>query len=835
MKLKQEFEHHQQIWNFGYRFDPEEEVFYTSDLANFNFPQDYDHWKVQKIDRYEYLNERLSELGVKEIITDKNTLKNNEFYFIDSVDHYIQPNHYNYWLAYSENLKKISSNSGLKNWDVNVNLFDENGNKYDAPIFVANKFGDIEIIQYSLKRQTFYYDKSTTSTGTRTAVNVQKRINPLYTEFTEGKYDFSEGKNTPFWHPRLIEIFEKKEKISTLVITEGQIKAYKATEDGILTVGLGSISHFRDGRTNALHTEIIEFIHACEVKNVVVLWDADCVFISSSDLENETEITKRPASFYHYARSIKNDIYKIFSPKKLQVYFSTIKKEAKHEPKGIDDLLCVKEIPSKDVVIDFDRIGQIPGYYIDWINITTNDGEKTLRSYFSMNNVYNFYSTHKELIGTRNFVFYGTTYKIEDNTPVVEIDKDLKAYMRIGADYFRLMQEQEYDSSGDLVRHYDSLVPWKTAEITRDFGKGALDQCIKLDGFCNVPNNVDYKPIINKKWNLYSDAQHDIKEGDFPVITKFLKHIFQEQYQMGLDYLQLLYTKPRQKLPILTLASKLEGTGKSSFLKLLYIIFQNNMTYVTPDDIMSNWSSHWASKLIVASEETFFEKKEALEKLKNLSTADKIMRHERFVNSTLIDNFLKFVFCTNSEDDFIRLSKQSSRFWIIKVNKIAEEDKILNIEDKFQTEVSHFLHFLQNRDISYPQKDRMWFHPTDFRTAAFDNVVKNSEPGLIKDLRLQFEEYFSTYGTNTLDLCVKDLKQYFGAKGNDYYLNNMIKEYFKAEKTATSNWYQFYFETYNKPDEPTVIKGKGKYFTFKREDFVNAVVDYEQLKVKYEN
>lgn len=205
-----------------------------------------------------------------------------------------------------------------------------------------------------------------------------------------------------------------------------------------------------------------------------------------------------------------------------------------------------------------------------------------------------------------------------------------------------------------------------------------------------------------------------------------LKHIFQDQYEMALDYVQLLYTKPYQKLPVVCLVSKDEGTGKSTFIHLLQMIFQNNMALVSSDDIMGNWTSHWVSKLIVASEETMFEKKEALEKIKNLSTADWVMRSERFVSNSMIQCFLKFVFCSNHEDDFIKLNKNSSRFWVIKVKKIQGDQKNTNMKALMQEEVKHFLHFLSNRDLANPKVDRMWFGLDQIITDAWRNVVAHS-------------------------------------------------------------------------------------------------------------
>ena len=783
MKLIEEHQQHQAIYNKGYRFDPVEETFFAPDLKKFVYPDGYDDWKVKKLVKNEYLKQRMDELG----LTEK---------------------------------------------DYTVELFDKDGNRCKMPVFTSNKYGDIEILQYSVHRKCHTYDVKTTTAGTLQEYCVQKRLNPLYSAICQGKYDFSEAKNTPFWHPLLIEKFEAQEEIDTLVITEGQFKAFKATNDGVLTVGITSITHYREKRTDSIHTEIIEFIHRCKVKNVVILWDGDCRNVSMNSIQKEEleDLSIRPGLFYSSARNIKKYLQKVFPPKRLNIYFGTIKTEdISTNPKGIDDLLLVANIKKIDIQLDFQRIGTIPGYYIDWVNITTENGEKAMREFFCLNHVSDFYRLHSEKIKNRNFIFYGTTYRIDKGMPVVEVDKNLKKYMRIGPDYFRLIKEGTYNNDGEKIREDEILVPWKASEITRDFNKDALSNLIKLDGFCNIPNHINYKQIVDNKWNLYSEIKHDAVSGDWKTIEKFLKHVFQDQYEMGLDYIQILYSMPYQKLPVLTLASKEEGTGKSTFGKLLYLIFQNNMTFVTPEDILGQWSSHWVSKLIVASEETFFDdKKGALDKIKNISTADKIMRNERFVNSNLIDCFVKFVFFTNHEDDFVKLNGGSSRFWIIKVKQISEEDKDTELGTKMQDEIPHFIHYLQNRTIANPKRDRMWFHPEQYKTEAFYNVVKNSEPSVIKDLRIHFEDYFLRHNVDTLDFCVKDLRQFFGVSGNDFWLNKIIREYFNCQKQQFSLRYEFF------TPNNTVNKDQGRYFTIYRSDFVSTIKSNQSDEIKKE-
>jgi hypothetical protein len=48
-----------------------------------------------------------------------------------------------------------------------------------------------------------------------------------------------------------------------------------------------------------------------------------------------------------------------------------------------------------------------------------------------------------------------------------------------------------------------------------------------------------------------------------------------------------------------------------------------NMTYIKSDSFGSQFNSDWASMLLIAIDEVFFDKKEITERLKYLSTTDK--------------------------------------------------------------------------------------------------------------------------------------------------------------------------------------------------------------------
>ena len=111
----------------------------------------------------------------------------------------------------------------------------------------------------------------------------------------------------------------------------------------------------------------------------------------------------------------------------------------------------------------------------------------------------------------------------------------------------------------------EQLIPWSSNAIYQDYGKDRTAEILKsmpkYVGWINEPSHTDYQPVIGRWMNLYQPLPYEPRPGvDIPNTRQFLQHIFGEHYELGLDYLQLLYNEPKQKLPILLLVSKERNT-----------------------------------------------------------------------------------------------------------------------------------------------------------------------------------------------------------------------------------------------------------------------------------
>ena len=161
-------------------------------------------------------------------------------------------------------------------------------------------------------------------------------------------------------------------------------------------------------------------------------------------------------------------------------------------------------------------------------------------------------------------------------------DISKEEFIRVGTTLYKLVNQPRLN--GGYVK---KRIVWNNETLRQDYGKHYLATVPKYDGFCTVPDHVNYRPIVEKFLNLYESIDHKPMEGDFPSIRSLVEHIFGEQYELGMDYLQLLYLRPIQKLPILLLVSEERNTGKSTFLNFLKALFQNNVTFNTNEDFRS--------------------------------------------------------------------------------------------------------------------------------------------------------------------------------------------------------------------------------------------------------
>ncbi len=329
------------------------------------------------------------------------------------------------------------------------------------------------------------------------------------------------------------------------------------------------------------------------------------------------------------------------------------------------------------------------------------------------------------------------------------MDKD--EYIRVATNYLKRCSVPM--SNGEFRELY---LPWSIETIRQDHSKGFLATIPKYDGYCFFPAHVDYQRVHGKFLNMYEQLPHTPAPGNFPNIRMFLTHIFDEQIELGLDYLQLLYRQPRQRLPILLLVSRERNTGKTTFIQLLKAIFGGNMTINTNEDFKSNFNSEWASKLIIGTDEVLLNRREDSERFKTLSTARTFKLEAKGKDRLEIEFFGKFVLCSNNEDCPVIIDHGETRYWVRKIQTIEKDDTELLA--RMTREISAFLHFLLNRKLSVPEVSRMWFDPELLVTPALRRIIQYNRGQLENEMLGILEDIFNVHDQDSYVFCVHDMK-----------------------------------------------------------------------------
>ena len=362
-------------------------------------------------------------------------------------------------------------------------------------------------------------------------------------------------------------------------------------------------------------------------------------------------------------------------------------------------------------------------------------------------------------------------------------------FVRIGTNYYKMVEKPNTDGSKER-----KLIAWTAECIKADYGKDYVAKIPKLDGFCLFPNHFNFEKVVGNFYNLYHEFIHTPQKGKFDLTQKFLRHIFGEQYELGLDYFKLLLEKPLQKLPILCLVSKQRNTGKTTFLNYLKTIFGKNMTVNTNEEFNSNFNDDWVSSLLIAIDETFLERKQDSERIKNLSTALKYKSEAKGKDRNEIDFFAKFILCSNNEDSFVYVEPNETRYWVCKILPFEKEN--IYLLSQLKSEIPQFLFFLMNRPLSTQNESRMWFKPNLLRTPSLLKLIRRNRSKIELEMIEVIQLIMDVKNIELVCFCVNDMMDWLNSRGlkniNSVYIKHHLQSDWELKPSPNSNAYTQY-------------------------------------------
>lgn len=483
-------------------------------------------------------------------------------------------------------------------------------------------------------------------------------------------------------------------------------------------------------------------------------------------------------------------------------------------------------------------------------HLITGVSYNRIKGWFGLNSVDEFFDMYKDFrfednttLKDKDFVYKNNTYHCDNDGKVtLTWNGQQNQYVRIGINYYKKTFALAANNQIE-----ENLEIWSKGTIREDYKKSNLfiDSIEKFDAFTNVPENdpdkyrrtivVKRDGMVSKLYNRYSQIPHVPEEGSWSTINKLLHHIFnyknlsgEHLYEFGLDYIQLLYTKPLKHLPILCLVSKERGTGKSTFLDLLKSIFADNMRILDSDRLLSRYNGNWAGKLVVAVDESFLdmnEKNGAGNKLKMLATNATIPFEDKHKSAGEIPNISKLIMCSNDEKNFVKIDQEENRYCIIKVNPYDGDTDPYMVK-KMIEEIPAFLYFLKHRQLYYPERSRLWFEERLFETEALRMIQERTAPMLVKHIKECIKEQFFYMRSETLKLSARAI--YELVKLDYQYVSLMaVKEWLMDNGYRTGNPTNI---TYKFREESSLSQEKNvRCYHFRIRDFLSA----EELETFY--
>lgn len=386
-------------------------------------------------------------------------------------------------------------------------------------------------------------------------------------------------------------------------------------------------------------------------------------------------------------------------------------------------------------------------------------------------------------------------------------------YIRVGTSLYKLAHQPLANGTTVLRR-----IPWSFGTIRQDYGKSHTPPVKKYDGFCTVPSHTDYHKEIDGFYNLYEPITHVPVEGEFPDIIKLMRHIFGEQFELGLDYMQLLYRQPTQKLPILLLVSEERNTGKTTFLNFLKAVFQDNTTFNTNEDFRSQFNSDWAGKLLIVVDEVLLCRREDSERLKNLSTAQTYKVEAKGKDRQEVNFFAKFVLCSNNELFPVIIDVGETRYWVRKVMRLDSDDT--NFLQKLKEQIPAFLYYLQHRPLSTTKESRMWFDPALIRTEALERIMQSNRNHTEIDIVELLRTIMESQNVDKISFIPQDLLPLLslnGVKVELWHIRKVVKELWRLKPAPNALSYTTYQYDYSKPSKYGAINRVGRFYTVTKE------------------
>lgn len=650
----------------------------------------------------------------------------------------------------------------------------------------------------------------------------------------------------PYFPPKLVEMY--KQKVSkkrgrpidckTLYVVEGEFKALCACNKlGLPFVGIGGIHNYKaaDG-SYSLNESLGNAIQVLAPQNIVLLFDADCLQVV---YDKKKDLSQRLRSFYTAMMRFRE----LIKPYPVDFYFAHVQTKFLQIAKGIDDLINCPEV-DRDIVRE--ELASLSTGRKTYVNVMYVDpgNAKGMRRYFAIDSVSNFYEAYSGVIGEQVFNYGGRFWSFDGDKIQSSMQSEIERFIVVGDSYYKeKVGIPRYEGAEPDIEYIKTQK--ERVKLDLNYDRDALLKIPRFDFFCVEPDNTEnYQRIIvsesnGKKttyFNNYKQITHVPIPGSWENTKKLLRHIFSEpnlhgddMFEFALDFVQRLFYSPKDKLPILVLASNERNTGKTTFLKWINQIFQRNALLIGNNGFNTQFTTLYAEKLVLCFDEEIqgIDKAAVQEYLKFLTTSDELKYEPKGVDPVMVDNNLHLMMATNKASNFVHISGDENRWAIFRVPPLTADDPDLLY--KCIREIPYFLYYLRDREYKYPtRQSRFYFSPKVYETQSLVNVRRTTENFFVKEFNAYMVEYFMIHSLSECELSAVDIMNGMKETSKLRTSKSEIADYLRNEKkkkpSETVKRYKVYHMKFD-PISATEISDSysktGIPYYFTRDEFIN--------------
>ncbi len=623
-----------------------------------------------------------------------------------------------------------------------------------------------------------------------------------------------------------------QKKIASLFVTDLPFFADSSIKASIPILGYKGITNQYSENLLTLHPDFIQLLQLKKVHTVVLVYNSD-ILDTGYTYGSEKDLSQSLFNVYYAVKKFK-DLLNAFDWD-ISLIWANIKHQFQFE-----DIITLDDLDKKHPDRTYKSLQNYKSpdnTLFDCINLTELSMNR-LYAHLRLKNAITFYIYHADRLKQHEFVYKSVCY-CHDGDKLEKIQyTDAKLYLRAGPYYYkRIMVTNSHDGYEEVLK------PWAIGEIGRDYGRDFIKQIPRYDSFVNKPNNSgeyqrvitsNHNGIVSSLFNIYHPVDWEPVAGEWPTIEKFLKHIFsacnvdgEVLYDFGLDYIQLSYQSPRQRLPILALVSAERNTGKSTFLDFLKLIYGANMAILDNQRFNPKFTSHFAGKLFVAIDEGHIplHDKTTKEMIKNMATGKVMWLEGKGANAEVVENFTHLLFCSNNERNFMQIDPGENRFAVLKVPSYRKQGlkDDPDMLEKMRKEIPAFLNFLQNRPLHYPVKTtRFWFPDEVYITEALQLVMDKTKSTIEKELEDWLNDAFITFSeielNYTLTEIMVELNKYSEIKFPKSKIKDLLAENYNIKPGPSL---RFIHHSEDAKGELILENKKGRYCTFYRKDWLS--------------